>query len=180
MKEAALKDTESGRVVDGEGWFVVNLTDARWESARGGGAWSAFETPEHRFAQYGIGVHVLWPGEANGRYHAESDQEDFLVLAGECIAVVEGEERRMRQWDHLHCPPGTAHIFVGAGDGPCAILMAGARTPGKTIDYIPDAVAARYGASVERPTQSPAEAYADLDRTFTPRRAPWPPGHAPP
>jgi uncharacterized cupin superfamily protein len=66
------------------------------------------------------------PGESNALYHAESAQEGFLVLAGECRAVVEGRERRLRQWDYLHCPPGTAHVLIGDGDGPCAILMVGA------------------------------------------------------
>ena len=70
------------------------------------------------FSQFGIGPHMLMPGQPNGRYHAEAAQEGFLVLSGECIAIVEGEERRMRQWDYLHCPPGTHHITVGAGDGP--------------------------------------------------------------
>ena len=176
VPEARLSDTDTGRVVEGEGWFVLNLAQARWHGVPGGGAWCAFEPADARFAQYGLNVHVLWPGENSGRYHAESDQEDFLVLAGECVALIEGGERRLRRWDFLHCPPGTAHIFVGAGDGPCAILMTGARTPGKTIDYVPDALAARYGSSVARATRSPDEAYADRDGTVTPRRAPWPTG----
>ena len=97
------------------------------------------------------------------------------MLDGECIAIVEGEERRMRQWDYLHCPPGTHHITVGAGDRPCAILMLGARRPGKTIHYPVEPVAARYGASVSRETSSPTEAYADGPRGVTRTRAPWPP-----
>jgi uncharacterized cupin superfamily protein len=106
-------------------------------------------------------------------YHAESEQEGFLVLSGECIAVVEGVERRMRQWDYFHCPPGTAHITVGAGSGPCALLMVGTRRPESTTRYLPDPVAARYGAAVEVETDSPAEAYRDraaIERT----RSPWP------
>jgi uncharacterized cupin superfamily protein len=118
-------------------------------------------------------VHVLWPGETPGKYHAESNQEGFLVLSGECVAVVEGEERRMGQWDYLHCPPGTAHITVGAGDGPCAILMVGTRAPDASIHYPVEPAAARHSASVETATDSPREAYAGrppIERA----PSPWP------
>jgi uncharacterized cupin superfamily protein len=118
-------------------------------------------------------VHVLPPGETPGFYHAESDQEGFLVLSGECIAIVEGEERRMGPWDYLHCPPGTAHITVGAGPEPCAILMVGTRTPGSTTRYIPEPAAARHGAAVAVETGSVREAYAGRP-PFTRVRSPWP------
>jgi uncharacterized cupin superfamily protein len=176
MREAELRETETGLVPEGEGWFVLNLREASWESMPQArmGTWLAFET-DGVGQQFGIGVHVLLPGESPGRYHSESDQEGFLVLAGECILVVEGEERRLRQWDYFHCPPGTAHITVGAGEEPCPILMVGARTAGALTDYLVDPVAARHGVSVEERTSSSREAYADLDRTVTRVRAPWPP-----
>jgi uncharacterized cupin superfamily protein len=173
VKEAELRETETGLAAEGEGWFVLNLRDAKWDTMPGGGAWVSFEG--HGVPQLvGAGVHVLWPGDTPGRYHAESDQEGFFVLSGECILLVEGEERRMRQWDYFHCPPGTAHIMVGASEEPCAIFMLGARSPDKTIDYIPNELAAQHGASVNEHTNSPREAYADQDRTFTPVKAPWP------
>jgi uncharacterized cupin superfamily protein len=174
MTEAGVKNTDTGAVVEGEGWFILNVAELSWERLPEQGIWCSFEAPDAPSQHFGIGVHVLTPGQANGRYHAESDQEGFLVLAGECLAIVEGTERRMRQWDYLHCPPGTAHITVGAGDGPCAILMVGARSPGKTIHYPVEPLAARYGASVAQPTDSPREAYADLDNTIARERAPWP------
>ena len=173
MKEASLRETETGLVPEGKGWYVLNLRDASWASTKGVGAWVGFgadDVPQ----QIGAGVHVLWPGDAPGRYHAESDQEGFLVLSGECILIVEGEERRLRQWDYFHCPPGTAHITVGAGDELCAIFMLGARTPGKLLDYIPDPAAAKHGVAVKERTDSSREAYADQDRTQTPVKAPWP------
>jgi uncharacterized cupin superfamily protein len=175
MDEATINDTEAGLVVQTEGWFVLNAAEASWEHIPGtdSGTWCAFESDEE-VRQYGIGVHVLMPGQANGRYHSESDQEDFLVLSGECLAIVEGEERRLRQWDLFHCPPGTEHILVGAGDGPCAILMVGARTPGKTIHYPVNEVAARHNASVSQETYDPKAAYADLPRDVIRVRAPWP------
>jgi uncharacterized cupin superfamily protein len=174
VNEASLRQTDTGLVPEGKGWFVLNLRDASWTTMTGGGTWVGFGADDVR-QQIGVGVHVLMPGEAPGRYHAESDQEGFLVLAGECLLIVEGEERPMRQWDYFHCPPGTAHIIVGAGDGPCPILMMGGRSPDGTTDYIVDPAAERHGVSVGERTDSSREAYADMDRTVTPVRAPWPP-----
>jgi uncharacterized cupin superfamily protein len=175
VREAELRQTEAGLVPASEGWFVMNLREAAWQTAPNAplGSWLSFEAdgvPQ----QIGVGVHVLMPGASPGRYHSESDQEGFFVLSGECVLVVEGEERRLRQWDYFHCPPGTAHITVGASEEPCAIFMLGARTPGGLTDYIPDPVAERHGVSVKERTGSSKEAYADLDRTSTSVRAPWP------
>jgi uncharacterized cupin superfamily protein len=160
--------------VEGAGWFVVNVGEASWKRLPNGQAWCAFEPDDAPFEGFGIGVDVLLPGQPNGMYHSESVQEGFLVLSGECIALVEDEERPMRQWDFLHCPPGTNHILVGAGSGPCAILMVGVRSPDRTIHYPVNELAARYGASVSEPTDSPREAYAGLDRTISRVSAPWP------
>jgi uncharacterized cupin superfamily protein len=174
--EATVKDTETGKVVAGAGWFILNLAEASWERDPDLGIWCNLGAADAPFEHFGIGPHLLMPGQPNARYHAEAAQEGFLVLSGECIAIVEGEERRMRQWDYLHCPPGTHHITVGAGDGPCVILMVGARGPDvQETEYTVNELAARYGASVAQDTASPKEAYADLARIDTPERAPWPP-----
>jgi uncharacterized cupin superfamily protein len=117
---------------------------------------------------------VLWPGEPNGLYHSESGREAFLVLSGECTLIVEEEERPLRQWDFFHCPAGTRHIFVGAGDGPCAILMIGGRSAEATLNYPVSEVAARHGASAAKETSNPSEAYADWSWNFAPIRLPWP------
>ena len=93
-------------------------------------------------------------------YHWEADQEDFLVLAGEALLIAEGDERPLRQWDFVHCPPGTKHVIVGAGDAPCAVVLAvGARASprvrrgpdwgGYTVDR---RAALRHGAGVEQET----------------------------
>jgi len=97
-------------------------------------------------------------------YHGESEQEDFLVLSGECVLVIEGEERPLKAWDFVHCPPWTEHVFVGAGDGPCAIVMVGARKPEADEEtlYPVDEAAAKRGASVEIETPDPAVAYASF------------------
>jgi uncharacterized cupin superfamily protein len=172
VKEASLRETETGLVPEGQGWFVLNLRDASWSTFEGGGTWVDFGAEGVR-QQIGVGVHVLMPGDAPGRYHSESDQEGFLVLAGECVLIVEGEERRLRQWDYFHCPPDTAHITVGAGDGPCALLMVGAREEGRPIRYPVEELAARFGASVATQTSSAKEAYASSS-PLVPARSPWP------
>jgi uncharacterized cupin superfamily protein len=167
VPEARLEDSGSGLAPASDGWFVVNVRDAEWwtseptgpESKKPSGAECAFESPANEFRQLGIRIHVLTPGEPNGLYHSESKQEDFLVLAGECTLLVEGEERTLRQWDFFHAPPGTDHIFIGAGEGPCAIFMVGARGDGMSIRYPVSEVAARHDASVPQETNDPREAY---------------------
>ena len=131
-------------------WFVVNVGDADWESKGEFGVRTRFESPEARFPHFGITVQVLEPGQASSLYHAEEAQEGFLVLAGECLAVIEGQEHPLRQWDYFHCPPGTRHVLVGAGDGPCSVLMVGAPRSASLSEilYPQDPVAERHGASV--------------------------------
>jgi uncharacterized cupin superfamily protein len=161
MTEAPIETTPTGKRPADDGWFILNLAEIGWETVPGGGTWCVFESPNAPSNILGIGVHVLEPGDAPRYYHAESEQEGFLVLSGECVAVVEGQERRMRAWDYLHCPPGTAHITVGGGAEPCAILMVGTRSKDHSINYVVDPVAARHGAAVAQATDSPMEAYAD-------------------
>jgi uncharacterized cupin superfamily protein len=156
-------------------WFVVNVADAAAVGNEVCGYWAAFEDPEAPFADFGINIHVIQPGQPNAKYHSESVQEDFLVLSGECLAIIDGEERPLRAWDLVHCPAGTEHVFVGAGDGPCAILMVGARRPGGTVHYPVNELAAKHGASAAEPTASGAEAYADWSDDFTETRLEWPP-----
>jgi quercetin dioxygenase-like cupin family protein len=172
MHEAKIEDTETGRMPADDGWFILNLSEIGWETLPGGGTWCVFESPNARSETLGIGVHILEAGETPGFYHEENQQEGFLVLSGECIVVVEGEERRMGPWDYFHCPPGTRHITIGAGDKPCAILMVGTRSPDETTLYPPDPVAAKYGAAVEVETDSPKEAYRGRP-PFTKVPSPW-------
>ena len=158
-------------------WFIVNVADSPAGGNSRSGRYVSFEPEGYEFPHYGINIHVLEPGQPNGRYHSESAQEDFLILHGECIAIVEGEERRMKQWDFLHCPPGANHILVGAGDGPCAILMTGARGEEHTVHYPVSELAAKYDASTKADTDSPREAYSDWNpRQFGVVDFPWPLG----
>jgi uncharacterized cupin superfamily protein len=165
-------DTETGRVVENEGWFVLNVADGRLLRHRIGGAYWTPEPDEAEFSDYGVNIHIIEPGQPNGLYHAEANQEDFLVLRGECLLLVEGEERRLKAWDFVHCPVDTEHIFVGAGDAPCAILMIGTRHRG--INYPVSELAARHGASVQAPTNDPREAYAGWGSDWLPERMRWP------
>jgi uncharacterized cupin superfamily protein len=170
VEEASLVEVGSGLAPMTEGWFVVNVRDTAWITNDAFGAACPFEAdvpvlrersdlPVQRFADLGFKLAVITPGQASGLYHAESNQEDFLVLAGECVLIVEGEERPLQAWDFVHCPPGTEHVFVGAGDGPCAIFMTGGRTREKSIVYPKSEPALRHGAGVETETSSPSEAY---------------------
>jgi uncharacterized cupin superfamily protein len=177
MDEAELQDTPFGRNPAGEGWFVLNLADAlAVRNEEKGGAEYPLEPQGGGFADFGVNVHVVWPGEPNCLYHSEGAREAFLVLSGECTLVVEEQERPLRQWDFFHCPAGTRHVFVGAGDGPCAILMIGARPEQEQLLYPVSEVAAKHGASAAQETQSGDEAYADWPSEFVPVRLPWPVG----
>jgi uncharacterized cupin superfamily protein len=159
VPEAQLQKTEFGLVPEGEGWFVLNARDALWIRSEERGQDAVFEGRQE-WSQLGFRIHVLMPGQRNGLYHGERAQEDFLVVSGECVLVVEGEERLLKAWDFVHCPPWTEHIFVGAGHGPCAIVMVGARDGSSDILYPVNEVAAKYDASVLEETSKPDEAYA--------------------
>jgi uncharacterized cupin superfamily protein len=174
VPEARLEESGSGLAPASEGWFVVNVRDAEWLTSEGdderrpSGSECPFESGDFSFAQLGVRLHVLPPGEPNGLYHSETQQEDFLVLAGECTLVVEGEERRLRQWDFFHSPAGTEHIVIGAGDEPCVLFMTGSRTGDWRVNYPLSEVAARHGASAVRETTEPDEAYGEAN--FAPSR----------
>jgi uncharacterized cupin superfamily protein len=174
VPEATVTDTPEGKAVRGEGWFVLNAAEAQWIRHETAGTFLTFESPEARFAEYGVNIHVVEPGQPNALYHREEAQEDFLVLSGECILVIEGEERLLKAWDFAHCPAWTEHVIVGAGDGPCAILMMGARGGERGLCYPVNDVAAKYGASVAKETESGKEAYAHWASAETPMRMAWP------
>jgi uncharacterized cupin superfamily protein len=166
VPEAPLQPTDHGLVPQGEGWFVLNARDARWLAAEGRSAYCDFEG-DQEFSQLGINLQVLEPGVPMAMYHWEADQEDFLVLAGEALLVVEGEERPLRRWDFVHCPADTNHVIVGAGTTPCLVLAVGARDRSTGPDwggYPVDETARRHGASVEQETTEPKEAYARLTK----------------
>jgi uncharacterized cupin superfamily protein len=167
VPEARLEQTEEGLTAKGEGWFVLNARDAAWQESAGRGGYCKFEG-ETRFSQLGIQLRALGPGEPMSMYHWEADQEDFLVLSGEALLIIEGEERPLRQWDFVHCPPEAKHTIVGAGDG-CLCLAVGARDkstgPGWG-GYSVDEAAIRHGAGVEQETNDPEVAYA----RFPPRQ----------
>ena len=126
MREAELRQTDAGLVPAGEGWFVVNAREVRWRAAEGRSPVSDFDG-EQPFAQVGVKLTVIGPGEPMTRYHREAGQEDFIVLSGEAVLVIEGQERPLRAWDFVHCPPGAAHAIIGAGSGPCVVLAIGSR-----------------------------------------------------
>lgn len=170
VSEADLEQTGDGLVASGDGWFVVNAREARWFHREGRGELlplaGNFETDDegewHRllsFPQFGVNLFVLEPGEPMAVYHGEDAQEDLLVLRGDCVVVIEGQERSLKQWDFVHCPPWTEHTIVGAGEGACVVLAVGARGS-EGIRFPTNEAAARHGASAERDTTDGGEAYA--------------------
>lgn len=161
-EEARLEQTEDGKVPVGEGWFVIHASEAPWFRSRRFGRGCRFEGREP-FSQTGLNLRVLDPGEPACLYHRENAQEDFVVLSGECILVVQEEERHLRAGHFVHCPPGVDHVFVGAGEGPCVILMIGHRPEEEELVYPVSEAAARHGASVEEETTDPRRAYGAPD-----------------
>jgi quercetin dioxygenase-like cupin family protein len=181
VPEAQLEVNEHGPMPVGGGWFVLNAREARWFDTGGRGKMPALQG-KGDFPHLGLGLTVLEPGEPMSMYHWETDQEDFLILAGEALLIIEGEERPLRQWDFVHCPPGTQHVIVGAGAGQCLVFAVGAlekHTFGSRVDgtlegrddwgaYTVDEAAIRHGAGVEEETNDAAVAYArfpDLEPT---------------
>jgi uncharacterized cupin superfamily protein len=160
-------------------YLKANLGEVEgMEHAQGGLGYLFGESyPRERYADIGINVRVLRPGQPASLYHAESAEEFFIVLGGECLAIVEDEEVPLRTWDFLHCPPGTAHLIVGAGDGRATVLMVGGRRAEGPPRYPVSELAARYGASVESETNNPREAWAQAGwaMEFKPAELPWPP-----
>ena len=168
IPEATLEDNGAGLVPTSAGWFVMNARDGRWFGKPGQGhsipltGHDEYEA-ETFFPMLGMSIRIINPGEPSTTYHWETEQEDFLVLSGEGVLIVEGQERPVKQWDFVHCPPETRHAFAGAGDEPCVILCASSRQfqkDGPWGSYCVDEAAARYNASPPEDTQDTDVAYA--------------------
>jgi uncharacterized cupin superfamily protein len=180
VPEAKPTKTEHGLVPQAGGWFVLGLRDAEWRHADGRGAVCValddFEG-ERQPVQFGVNPFVLQPGKPMARYHWEADQEDFLVVSGEAVLIVEGEERPLRTWDFVHCPPHTKHVLVGAGSGPCVVIAVGSRERSeepRSLGFPADEAARRHGASVDEDTLDPGAAYGPLPaREPGPYRTGW-------
>jgi uncharacterized cupin superfamily protein len=144
--------------VNSAAWAVRNARDLEWWSNRPGGFVAELAPPEG--SQVGANIWVLAPGDPMSMYHWEGDQEGFLVLSGEALLIVDGEERPLRPWDYFHCPGGVSHTIVGAGTGPAVILAVGARSGDDSGAYPYSEVAMRHNASAEEDTDESKVAYA--------------------
>ena len=160
-------------------WFTASLEGAQAmkHPVLGLGYLFGERMPREKFNDFGINVRVVEPGQPTALYHAENAEELFLVLGGECVAIVEDEEMTLRQWDFLHCAPWTAHVLIGAGDGPCTILMVGGRQEEMELRYPVSEIAAKHGVSVDTETTSGQDAWQQrgLAMEFEPAALPWPP-----
>jgi len=178
VPEAEMTVTAVGtRHPAGPGWFIVNVADAAAIESGEFGSAVLFDggfLGGHRFADMGVNIRMLEPGQRSAMYHREPNQEAFLVLAGECLLIVEDEERPLRQWDFVHSPAGTAHVIIGAGSGPCWVLMVGGRTADEPTLYPASDVAQSHGAAVAADTADASVAYASASPPH-PIRLSWPP-----
>jgi uncharacterized cupin superfamily protein len=168
MDEARMEESEYGRVAATEGWFTVNVRDAAWVQNEYFGDACIFEHyGKAGFPEIGYTLCVLHPGQPNGMYHREGNQEDFLILQGEAILIVEGQERHLKAWDFFHSPAGTEHIVVGAGEGPCIVFAIGARKRGSDSNetlYVRNETALKHGAGPEQDTPDNKAAYAPFPK----------------
>jgi uncharacterized cupin superfamily protein len=166
VTEARLERVESGLAPVTPGWFVVNTADAAWVTNEWYGGVCIFESDEfvlrdrpdltaYEKPHAGFTIRVVPPGQVGTDYHAESVEEDFLVLMGECVFIIEDQERHLRPWDFVHCPPMTAHAFVAKETGPCVILATGNRRDDLERVYRRSEVALRYDAGPEADTTEP-------------------------
>jgi uncharacterized cupin superfamily protein len=177
VREARLEEQpQGGRVPAESGWFTVNASDAAWLTGAFG-SYTRFEGADAaRFPSLGINIGIMQPGQPSSLYHAESGQEDFLVLSGECLLIIEGEERPLRRWDFVHCPVWTEHVFVGAGQEPCVLLAVGAR-PSDEVVYPVSEAAQRHRAGVDTESRDGDEAYAGIPADIAAAYVPgWLPG----
>jgi uncharacterized cupin superfamily protein len=169
VSESKLEKSEHGLVPTGGGWYVLNMRDAEWRHAEGRGAVCVvcddFEGWRRDADQLGVNPFVLQPGEPMAMYHWEADQENFLVVSGEAVLIIEDQKRPLRAWDFVHSPPGTKHVLVGAGSGPCLVIAVGSRANDgqpDSIGFPVEEVAKRYGASVEEDTTDGDVAYGSV------------------
>ncbi|MFL5864133.1 MAG: cupin domain-containing protein [Solirubrobacteraceae bacterium] len=167
MRKAVLKNG----VPVTAGWFVVNAGKARWLHNRMRSVCRFGGEGEAHFDDLGISLFWLQPEQPMSLYHHEAGQEDFLVIAGDCTLVIEGEERRLETWDFVHCPPRTAHTIVAAGHEPALVLAVGARKEKGSARYPVDSVAIAHGAGVPDESTSASQTYASFGEP-TPGPAP--------
>ena len=174
-EEARLEQTDSGLKPATDGWFVVNVGETGWAVHDAFGSGCTFESRAGPVPAVRAQHQRPQPGQPLCLYHEENAQEDFLVLAGECVLLVNGEERPLKAWDFFHCPAGVEHVIVAAGDGLAIVLAVGARPEDEHISYPRSELAERYGASAVETTTDPQEAYsrAGHDRPRHERPAYW-------
>jgi len=144
-------------------WFVANVRELRWQENELG-ATCEFDKHRDRFSEFGINLTVLRPQQPMTMYHLEGYQEGFLILRGECLLIIEGQEMPLQEWDYFHCPANVAHAIVGSGEGLSLVLAVGSRVGPDVILYPRDETALSHEAGVAHETPYPKQAYAAFTR----------------
>jgi len=158
MTEAEITQHEVGwREPRGDGWYVLNAEDAKWLSNEMG--WYCNFEGSTRLPEFGLNLNRLPPGAPMAIYHHEPHQEGFLVLDGEALLIIDGEEHQLKRWDYVHCPPDVPHVLLGAGDG-ALVLAVGARAPGMRATYPVEEAAMKHAAGVEVEKNDARDTYA--------------------
>ena len=173
VEEARLEQLAAGLTPVTDGWFVVNVPEAAWVTNEALGAACIFEGDDVSFPQLGFTIGVLQPGQSGGRYHREANQEDFLVLAGECLLLIEGEERALADVGLRPLPAAHRARASSARGRPVRDLHDGRAQgwPETGVVYPRSELALRHGAGVEAETTSSAEAYAPFPKWLPGRPA---------
>jgi quercetin dioxygenase-like cupin family protein len=142
-------------------WVVRNARELQWTENDMGSYCDLLQGQGDGREEFAINLNVLPKGAPMAIYHHEPHQEGFLILRGACVAIIDGEEVALSEWDYFHCPPNVAHVVVGASDEPALVLAVGSRVGGGDATYPPEPLAARYRASTTE-EMDVAAAYAQF------------------
>jgi hypothetical protein len=130
VPESQLEKTEHGLVSKGEGWFVLNKRDAVWRHVDGRGASASLAPISKASGNSSSSASIRscsGSGRTDGHVPLEGRSGGLPRGVGEAVLIIEGEERQLRAWDFVHCPPNTKRVIGGAGSGPCFVIAVGAR-----------------------------------------------------
>jgi hypothetical protein len=175
VNEASSEETPYGRYITSDGWFVLNIADAlAVRNDEKGGATYPLEPRESPFRDVGIRVPSSRRANRTRSTTPKACRKGFSCSRASARSSWRRTNGRCGSGTTSTVQPVRASVIVGAGDGPCSILMLGAR-PDVEVRYPVSEVAAKYDASAVKDTDDADEAYADWPGEYVPVRLSWPP-----